>query len=177
MAIYGQYHHAWWWYAAAGIISILFGIGAISWPYLTLTVLVILFAVYALISGGLALIGAFRNMGAHHTWWPELVIGLVGIAAGIIALIYPGITATALALVIAFWAVLVGILEIIGGLSRANLLLTIAGVLAVVFGFIILANPVAGALALVFLIGAFAIVRGIILLIEAIREPNEPAPV
>jgi uncharacterized membrane protein HdeD (DUF308 family) len=44
---------------------------------------------------------AFRA-GEHHThWWTLLLVGLAGIAAGLMTFFYPGITAIALLYIIA----------------------------------------------------------------------------
>src|SRR5579883_1173798 len=166
---------SWWVYALAGVVSILFGLAAIIWPGLTLFVLVFLFAAYAIIDGILRFIATLRAIGAHQTWWPQLVIGIVDIAAGLFILAYPGRTAVLVAYVIAFWAILIGLFEIVGSLATAQLLLLVVGIISVVFGFVLLANPLAGALALVIVIGIFAIVRGIVLLIHAFRAPEMPA--
>jgi uncharacterized membrane protein HdeD (DUF308 family) len=107
-------------YALAGVVSILFGLAAIIWPGLTLFVLVILFAAYAIIDGILRFIATLRAIGAHQTWWPQLVIGIVDIAAGLFILAYPGRTAVLVAYVIAFWAILIGLFEIVGSLATAS---------------------------------------------------------
>lgn len=166
----------WWVYAVAGVASILFGLAAIFWPGLTLVVLVLLYGAYAVVDGIARLIGMFRAIGAHQTWWPQLVIGLISIAAGLFVLFYPGISAILLLYVIAFWAIAIGLLEIVASLTTGQFLLLITGVLSIVFGLILLGNPIAGVLALVLVIGVFAIVRGVLLLIQAVRAPAGVTP-
>jgi uncharacterized membrane protein HdeD (DUF308 family) len=161
-------------YAIAGIVAILFGVVALVWPGLTLALFVLFFAGFAIVSGAVSLFDSFRRMGQHETWWPALLIGIIGIVAGAFVLAYPGVSAAVLLWTIAFWAVVIGIIEVIGSFAAGQFLLLITGVLTVVFGLIMLANPVAGALALVFVIGVFAIARGILLLFEAFRSPQAP---
>jgi uncharacterized membrane protein HdeD (DUF308 family) len=175
MAVPVETNHRVWVYAIAGIASILFGLGALVWPGITLAVLVIFFGAFAIVSGIVSLFDAFRRMGRHETWWPALVIGIIGIVAGAFVFAYPGISTVVLVWTIAFWATFVGFIEIFGSFATGQFLLLVVGVLTVVFGFVLLANPAAGALALVFVIGVFAIVRGILLLFEAFRSPSTPA--
>jgi uncharacterized membrane protein HdeD (DUF308 family) len=175
MAVPVETSHRVWVYAAAGVVSILFGLAALFWPKLTLTLLVLFFGVFAIISGIDSLFDAFRRMGRHETWWPALLIGIISVIAGIFVLSNPTISAAILAWTIAFWAILVGFAEVIGSFATGQFLLLVVGVLTIVFGFLLLANPAAGALALVFVIGVFAIARGVLLLFEAFQSPPSPA--
>jgi len=165
----------WWNYAVAGVITILFGLGALLWPGLTVVILILLFGIFAIVEGVLALVDMFRRMGQRRTWWPQLVLGVVGIVASLFVFAYPGVTAFVLLYVIAFWALATGLIEVLASLATGQLLLLIIGVLTIVFGFILLENPTRGALALITVIGAFAVVRGILLLFEAARAPEHPA--
>lgn len=164
-----------WMFALAGIISILFGLAAIVWPALALFVFILLFAAFAIIDGILRLVDMVRAMGAHQTWWPDLIIGIAGIVAGLYVLVNPGTSAVVLAFVIAFWAIIVGLMEVVVGLQAAQFLVLAVGVISIVFGFVMLSNPLAGALALAFVIGVFAIVRGLMLLFHAFSTPGVPA--
>jgi uncharacterized membrane protein HdeD (DUF308 family) len=101
--------------------------------------------------------------------WGWLVLeGLLGIGAGIVALVWPGITALALLWVIAFWAVLTGVLEIVAAVRLRRVLdnewlLVVAGTLSIIFGLILMIWPGSGAIGLVWLIGIYAIAFGIVL--------------
>lgn len=162
----------WWEYVAAGIVAILFGIAAIAWPGLTLAVLVLLFGAYVIIEGIVHLIAMFRAMGMHTTWWPQLLIGIIDIAAGLFVIANPGLTTLLFVYTVAFWAILLGLVAAVAGLFQAQLGALITGVLAIVLGFVLLGNPVRSVLAYVLVIGIFAIVRGVLLLVEAIRAPS-----
>ncbi|HEX5418030.1 MAG TPA: HdeD family acid-resistance protein [Chloroflexota bacterium] len=175
MALSLSTNQSWWVYALAGVFSLLFGLVAVLWPGLTLFVLVVLFGVFALIDGILALIAMFRAIKAHVTWWPSLVLALIDISAGLFVLGYPGVTTVVLLYAIAFWAILMGLFDIVLSLISAQFLLLVVGILSIVFGLLLLANPIAGALALVLVIGIFAMVRGIVLLIHAFQGSATPA--
>ncbi len=148
-----------------GLAAILFGILTLVWPKLSLFALVILFGVFAVISGITAVAAALRNT-REHGWGLLLTQGILGILAGAIALIWPGITALAFLYLLAAWAILTGIVELIAPLSfpmsggRA-VLSVLAGLVSIVFGVLIAAQPSSGLLAVVWLIGVYAIVFGI----------------
>jgi len=166
---------AWWVLAIAGIVNIVFGAVAIAWPGLTLFVFVFLFGIYAIIYGLVELVNLFRAIGAGATWWTHLLLGAFSIVAGILVLVWPGLTAITMLYIIAIWAVAIGIAEIVGAFATGQFLLVVTGVISILFGFILFANPLAGAVALVLVIGVFAIVRGIMLLVQAVRMPATPA--
>ncbi len=172
-----QHAQRWWAWALRGAAAILFGVGVLVWPKAGLVVLVALFGAFALVSGIFALIDAAQT----HEWnplsWLLVIEGLLGIAAGIVTLVWPGITAVALLLVIAFWAVLTGIVELVAAFRFHRELGTgdawlvgLGGVASVVFGVLLVAiGPAAGLLALVWLVGFYAIVFGTALLVFAFR--------
>jgi uncharacterized membrane protein HdeD (DUF308 family) len=164
----------WWLLLLRGIVSILFGIAAFMWPGLTVLALALLFGAFALADGVLALIAAVKgNERSTPAWWLALV-GVLGIAAGIIAFVWPGKTAFVLVVMIGAWAVAIGVFEIIGAIRLRNEIddewwLIAAGILSVLFGLAILIAPGPGALALVWLIASYAILAGILMIAFSFR--------
>ena len=164
----------WWALALRGLAAILFGIAALVVPHLTLVVLIAFFGAYALVDGVFALIAAVRAAEHHRRWWTLLLEGLAGLAAGVIAFVWPGLTALALLYVIAAWALVTGVFEITAAVQlrrelSGELLLGLSGVLSIIFGLVLVAFPGAGALAVVWLIGSYSIVFGVVLLGLAFR--------
>jgi uncharacterized membrane protein HdeD (DUF308 family) len=163
----------WWLILLRGICAIIFGLLTILWPGLTLFTLIILYGVFALFDGGLAIGAAIMGDTPAPRWWLALV-GVCGIAAGAVTLAWPGITGLVLLFFIAGWAIVAGVFEIVGAIRlRKEIdnewLLIASGVLSLLFGFLILAFPGAGALSLAFLIAWFAILYGILLVGFALR--------
>jgi uncharacterized membrane protein HdeD (DUF308 family) len=161
----------WWVLALRGVIAVLFGLLTFFIPGVTLISLVLLFGFYAILDGIFDIVLAIKASG-HH--WPLLVEGIVGIVAGIVTFMWPGITAMILLYLIAFWAILTGVLEIVAGIRlRAvianEILLILMGVLSTLFGILIIIFPGAGALAIIIWIGAYAVLFGIILIALAFR--------
>jgi uncharacterized membrane protein HdeD (DUF308 family) len=162
----------WWAVALRGLAAVLFGIAALVWPAITLQVLVLLFGAYALVDGIFSLVQAFGS----GTRFRGLVAveGLASIAVGVVALVWPGITALALIYLIAAWAVVTGILEVVAAVQLRKLienewLLVLGGIASVAFGVIVALQPGAGALAMVWLIGAYAIAFGVLLIALGFR--------
>ena len=173
---------SWWLILLRGIASILFGIAAFVWPGLTVLALTLLYGAFAMADGILALGAALTGSGERSipTWW-LVVIGLLGIAAGTVAFLWPGLTAFALVIVIGAWAVAIGVMQIIGAIwlrheIEDEWLLIAAGILSVLFGTAVLLKPGAGALALAWAIGTFAILSGILLVAFALRIKGVQAP-
>ena len=158
----------WWALVIRGIAAIIFGLIALVLPGITLIVLIALYGAYAIVNGVAELIGAFQAAERHRRWWPLVLEGIVSILAGIVAFVWPGITALVLVLIIGAWAIITGVLEVIAGLRFGSWLLDLAGVISVLFGIFLVVSPGAGALSLLWLIGVYALVFGILLLVHGI---------
>src|SRR5262249_48421360 len=135
----------WWVLLLRGICAILFGVLTFVWPGITLLTLVLLYGAYALADGVLALAEAVMGGAPAPRWWLALV-GLLGIAVGILTFAWPGITALVLLLFIAGWAIATGVLQIVGAIRlRKEIdnewLLIASGVLSVIFGLILVRSP------------------------------------
>jgi uncharacterized membrane protein HdeD (DUF308 family) len=157
----------WWLIALRGLAGILFGIITFVAPSITLAVLVILFGAYAFADGVLAIASAVRRRGAADRWGMLLLEGVVGVAAGLVTLFWPGITALTLLYVIAFWALLTGVLEIAVAVRLRRVitgewLLALGGIGSIVFGVTVALFPAAGALVLVLWIGAYMLFFGVL---------------
>jgi uncharacterized membrane protein HdeD (DUF308 family) len=165
----------WWLLLLRGIASIVFGVLAFLWPGLTLVALIFLWGAYAIADGGIALWAAISGKGGEIAprWWLAIV-GIVGLLAGLVAFVSPGLTALVLLMFIAGWAIVIGVLEIWGAIQLRKEIegewwLILSGLLSIAFGALLFARPGPGALALVWVIGAFAILHGCTLIGLAFR--------
>lgn len=166
--------HYWWILGIRGLLAVLFGLAAFLWPGLTLLVLVFLFGAYALVDGVVAVIVALQERRNLRRWWVLLLEGLVGIAAGVVAFVWPAITALALLYVIAAWAIVTGVFEIAAAFLGVlpvmmEWTLALAGAISVVLGVLLVLLPGVGLLSLVWLIGVYALVFGVLLIIRAFQ--------
>src|SRR5512138_3198828 len=99
-----------WLIGLRGVLAVIFGVLAFIWPGLTAIVLVFLFAAYAILDGILTIAASLRNRIANDRWWVMLLEGLVDIAAGVIAFIFPTLAAIVVVFMIAIWAIITGLL-------------------------------------------------------------------
>jgi uncharacterized membrane protein HdeD (DUF308 family) len=148
-----------------GLAAIVFGVLTLVWPSISLAALVLMFGIFAVITGITAIVAAMRNRGEQH-WGLLLFEGILGVLAGAVALVWPGITALAFLFLIASWAILTGILELVAPLAfpmsfGRGLLSALSGIVSIVFGVVIAARPASGLLTVVWLIGIYAIITGI----------------
>jgi uncharacterized membrane protein HdeD (DUF308 family) len=157
-----------WSIAFRGVLAVVFGLIALSSPHTAAAAFIFAFAIYAFVDGAVALSTAARRgrVGLHWGWF--LFEGIVSVAAGVLALVYPEMTLLLLVLFIAIRALALGILEIGGAIAwkgiESRWLLGITGVVSILFGLLLLWNPLAGGLALVWVIGVYSLVFGAMLI-------------
>jgi uncharacterized membrane protein HdeD (DUF308 family) len=164
----------WWLVLLRGLAAIVFGILAWTWPGATLITLVLLWGAYALVDGVAALVSGWQAKDSGKPMWQIVLIGAIGIAAGIFTFVQPDVTAVALLILIAAWAIVHGIFEISAAIRlrkeiKNEWLLILSGVISVVFGGLMIANPGAGAMALLWVIGVFSVAYGILLVILSFK--------
>jgi uncharacterized membrane protein HdeD (DUF308 family) len=148
-----------------GVLAIVVGIIALAWPGVTILALVILFAVYAFIDAGLQAMRAFGSATAGPVLG-HLLLGVIALAAGVIAIVWPGPTALVLVLVVGIWAFVGGIMEIAaafgsGESAGTRALFVLSGLISVAFGVVLFARPGVGAVTLALLFGFFALIYGV----------------
>jgi uncharacterized membrane protein HdeD (DUF308 family) len=158
----------WWAVALRGCLAI--GFGLIAWlrPSLTLTVLTILFGVYALDDGIFAIVSAVRAARRHQRWWTMALEGVFSVSIGLLVFLLPMAAQAVVFLVIAVWAVCTGALEVAASLRvrktfSGSWLLTVAGLLRLAYATLLLWWPQAGLRALVGITACYAIAHGVVL--------------
>jgi uncharacterized membrane protein HdeD (DUF308 family) len=171
----------WWTVGLRAGAAIILGIVAFTLPGVTLAAIILLFGFYAIIDGVLAIIAAVREMRNHGRWGVMLVQGLIGIGAGVIALLWPGIGALALTLLVAAWALATGVLEIVIAIRLRKVIsgewmLILGGVLSIALAVAVALFPGVGALALIWWMGAYALAYGIVTLTLALRIRRAASP-
>jgi uncharacterized membrane protein HdeD (DUF308 family) len=160
--------------ALRGLVALMFGLVVLFWPGLVLTVLAVLFGLYAVVDGAITFVPAIRSpdRGAQRSL--PLAEGAVGVIAGLVALLFSGMTANGLVYVIVVWAVATGTLKILTAiLLRAEVengwLLAGSGALSVLFGTVLVVLAGSDVPFLAPFIGGFAVVVGLALVVFAFR--------
>jgi uncharacterized membrane protein HdeD (DUF308 family) len=147
-----------------GILAVVAGIVAIAWPGVTILALVIVFAVYAFMDAGLHGARAFSSRGAGPVAG-HLLLGLIDLAAGVVALVWPGPTALVLVIVVASWALVGGVAEFFAGFQSGEsgdtrALFVLSGLVSFAFGVLLFARPGVGAVTLALLFGLYSLIYG-----------------
>jgi uncharacterized membrane protein HdeD (DUF308 family) len=163
----------WWLMALRGLLAILFGIAAFAIPGATMLALVLFFAAYSLVDGILNVILAARGARRGERWGWLLFNGLLGIAVGIMATLWPGITVLAFVMMVAAWALLSGALMLAAAVglkvNHGRWLLVLGAILSLLWGVLLVISPFVGALVLTWWVGAQSLVFGAILIALAFK--------
>lgn len=164
---------SWWAVGLRGVLGILFGLICLLTPGLALEVFVILFAAYMLVDGVFAIASGIKAARNGERWGMLILEGIVDLAAGTVAVLWPAITLVALVWIVAIWAIVSGAL-MLGAAFTLNLdhgrwWLALGGIASLIFGVLLVIQPLIGAVVLTLWIGAYALVFGIFLLILAFQ--------
>ena len=163
----------WWLFTLRGIFGIIFGLIALIFPGPTMLSLVLLFSAYMLVDGVAGIISAVRAIRRRDRWDLLIFEGLVDIAVGILAFLWPGITIVAFVLLVAAWAIVSGGLMTTAGLrlniSHGRWWLVLGGLLSLAYGVLLIATPLIGALVLTWWLGAYALAFGIALVVFSFK--------
>lgn len=156
----------WWVLLLQGVLGIAVGILAIIYPDIALGTIALLFGAWAIISGASQLATGWRVAEVRGTSWPFLVSGSVSVIAGVLAVLYPGLTILSLILLLGAWILVSGLMEVYAAWRiRAEInnewILALIGALRVLAGIIILAMPYVGAILTAALFATWAILSGI----------------
>lgn len=148
-----------------GIIGIIFGVVAMVWPEPTLRALGVLWGVWALADGGASIAQAFTS---RQGWARVGLIGLgvISLAAGILAILLPGLTVAALTWILGVWLIARGATELVGAFTVSvqshRALAVLSGVVDGVIGVVLMANPGRAALSVAFFVGLMAVIWGLV---------------
>jgi uncharacterized membrane protein HdeD (DUF308 family) len=163
----------WWAVGLRGVLGILFGLICLLTPGIAVQVFVILFAAYMLVDGVFAIISGIKAARNGERWGMLILEGIVDLAAGAVAVLWPLITLVALTWLVAVWAIISGALMLTAAftlnLDHGRWWLALGGIASVIFGVLLVIEPLVGAVVLTIWVGAYALVFGIFLLILAFQ--------
>lgn len=161
----------WWVFLLEGIAAILVGFLLLTEPASTVVAITIFLGFYWLFVGVLELVRMFVDRSVPWFW--SLLIGILGIVAGILVLNHPLFAAiilpATLVLYLGVLGVIIGIFGIIGGFTGGGMGSFIFGVLNLLIGILLLASPVMATLAVPFVFGILLLIEGVALIIWAFR--------
>jgi uncharacterized membrane protein HdeD (DUF308 family) len=156
----------WWVMLLRGLAAIVIGIIAMGMPGITLLALVALFATFAIIDGLFGMVLGFRGEADGTVWWTMVLLGLLSLAAGVVAIFSPVWTLWVLATIIGVSAIIRGAFEIYAAIRLRHeiddeWILGLSGAMSVLFGLLIVWRPGAGLIAIALLIGAYMMALGV----------------
>lgn len=164
-----QLRQNWWILGLRGSLAVLFGILAFAWPVATAFAFVFILAAFAFVEGIFAFIGAFGWGLPGGQRLLLVLMGILGLAVGVGAVLYPGITAITIVFFVAWWAIVTGIMQLIVAVEMRksipnDWLLVLGGIISIVFGALLIWRPLSGVLTLAYLFGFYALIYGFMLL-------------
>lgn len=163
----------WWLFTLRGLFAIVFGCLALAFPGPTMLSLVLLFSAYVLVDGIAEIISAVPAIRQKTRWGFLIFAGLLNIAVGIGAFLWPGLTLLAFVLLVASWAIVTGV-SMTAAAFRLNIehgrwWLVLGGLLSLAYGALLILTPLIGAIVLTWWMGAYALAFGIALVIFSFR--------
>lgn len=171
----------WWLVLLRGTFAIILGILAFVWPVATAIAFVWVFAIYAIVDGVVNIVQAISTRRSDPTWGWLLTIGIVGVIAGVVVMIFPA-AAGALALLvflwtIAIWAIVGGVFGVPAAASIASggakVMGVVFSVLSILFGvllaILLFTTPQSALIGLIYVLGAYAVLAGLVLVIIAFQ--------
>jgi len=164
----------WIWLMVRGVLAVVFAVFAFRHPLVAGLSLTMIWGVFAFSEGGVALITAFRVRKAGRPIWPMVLMGVLGVLAGLMALLAPGMTVVALMLLMGAWAVVIGGLLVVTAVwlrdeIEGEWFLGLAGLFSVLFGLVLCGFPEGAAVALIWSVAAPALLFGVLLILFAFR--------
>jgi len=178
-AITGAIHEHWALFLVEGIILVILGIAAIALPPIATLAFTIIIGWVFLISG---IVGLFTTFWARHVpgfWW-SLISAIIGIAAGVVLLLWPITGTLSLTLVLIAFFVVEGIVSIMYAIEHRNQLtgrwgwMLVSGIIDLILAGIIFAGlPETAVWALGLLVGINMLFGGAALIAMALaaRRP------
>ncbi len=163
-----------------GAVSVILGIMLLAWPDKSAEAFIMLFGLFAILTGLLGLIAAAWVR--RYVWGVPLTGGILTVVIGLVAFLWPGLTAAMLVMLVAVWAIVFGLLEIIAGAAiptgePLRALVMGIGLFTVALGVLLLVDPSAGIAVASVLVGFYFIVGGVLTVYRALLLRRAPVTV
>ena len=172
-----------------GVVALLLGIGAITFPLSAVFAFTMVFAAYCFIDGVASLVAGVRGAREKaHRWGALVFSGLIGILIAVLFLAMPLVATVTYSFVVlamlAAWAIRTGGLEIAAAIRlrreiEGEWLLGISGAISVCLGIavivLVIPYPAASILSAAWLIAFFAFGTGMVLIAQAVRLRSRTA--
>jgi uncharacterized membrane protein HdeD (DUF308 family) len=165
--------YPWWLLLMGGILNIIVGILLLTNPVKTALAMAWVLGLYWLIQGILVLVGMFLD---HTAWGWKLIMGILGILAGIVVMRHPIASAVTipmiLVLMLGIQGMIVGAISLVMAFKGGGWGAGILGGLSIIFGLILVLNFAnLGTVAVfIWVVAILALAGGIVQIIQAFRQ-------
>lgn len=116
----GAYKY-WWALLIEGLAGIVVGFLAFFVPGFTALALLVLVAVWAIVTGIFQVVGAISSYGQASSRWLQVLAGVISVALGVFLIVYPGLGIISLVWAVGIYAIVLGIDQIILGVHLGNI--------------------------------------------------------
>jgi len=152
----------WWWFLTLGVLWTLFGTYVLSLRVGSLAAVAAFVSVAFLFGGVTQLMVAARV----QSWrWLFIIAGILGIAAGILTVVWPAITLYVVSVLVAWYLIVFGIVHLVGALAGPKLRYwwtqLLLGIAELVLGVWAVRSWQQSLVTLVTLVGVWAIFHGV----------------
>lgn len=99
-----------------GVLALIAGTSLFLQPLRNLGVIVIVLSVFWVVGGLIEVVESIVERGRNWGW--ELVSGFLSVAAGVIAIAWPGITLFVIAVMAGIWMIAIGVIRLIAAFTK-----------------------------------------------------------
>lgn len=117
----GILHKRWWAMLAEGLVGILIGFITFFWPVATVMAVLVLVAIWAIVTGALQIAASVSRFGPAAGSWLFGIGGVLSVALGVLLIAYPGVGILTLTLFLGIWAIVFGVDQIVHGFEERHL--------------------------------------------------------
>lgn len=174
-AIAGAIRHHWRWFLGEGIVLVILGLLALLAPAIASLAATLFFGWILLISGAVGLIATLRARRVAGFWW-SIISAVIGIAAGLLLLAWPGSAVLSLTAVLIAFLLAEGVVSILYAFEHRSALsgrwswMLASGIIDVCLGGLLLAGfPGTAVWALGLLLGINLLFGGWALILMALH--------
>lgn len=155
---------SWWSVSIGGLAAVAAGLFFVFSPARTLTALVTIFGLFAVVAGIFTLVAGLRAQEAKSRRI-QILEGVLGLVAGLVLLFRPEVGGRVLLWVVGLWACVIGVIELVQGVlaKKANptaWMLAAAGAFTFIFGIALLVGRSTSVAAISWLVGLYLLAWG-----------------
>jgi len=176
----GSFHPVKWGsFVFRGLIAFIIGILVLVWTNLAVEIVASLIGILVVLAAVITMVLALKSPSGAPYSAPLLIMGVLGLVAGVLAILHPWTAAAVLTLIIAVLILVAGFLDLSLAIFHPEFtdhrwLLGLAGALSVILGGIFIFLPTLGALVLVAVyLGIFVLIYGILSIIIGVMIRGE----